>query len=198
VEIILSPVSGAAGYRFEYSTDAGQTWQLSGEQAQPKRTFRPVSGEAKGYVRVRAVNREHTSRPSRIYPVYFTDRPPHFPDGLKVLPEKSRSILTWGSVLGCNQYKLYKRSNAGKAWTLLYTGTDNRFVDTACPENVICEYAVTSVNGNGESDRSNPVTTDPDSWLNFVPVKGEPFRRVIGGENPVDNEGNTTPSYYPE
>jgi hypothetical protein len=198
VEVTVSPVPGATGYRFEYSTDAGKNWTVSGEQSQLKRTFRPVSGESKGYVRITAVNREHASRPSVIYPVYFTAERPHFPDGLHVSPEKEQARLHWGKVLGCNQYRLYRKDGDGKSWKLLYTGSDNRFVDPACTEGVICEYAVSALNGNGESDRSHAVTTDPSGWLNFVPVANEPFRRVVGGENPKDNDGNATPVYYPE
>jgi hypothetical protein len=198
VEVTVASVTGATGYRFEYSTDAGKNWTVSGEQLQPKRVFRPVSGEAKGYVRITAVNREHVSCPSIIYPVYFTAERPHFPDGLHVSPEKRQACLYWGKVLGCDRYKLYRRSGDGKPWKLLYSGSDTRFTDSTCIEGVICEYAVSALNGNGESNRSHTVTTDPSGWPNFVPVANEPFRRVIGGENPIDNDGNMTPIYYPE
>jgi hypothetical protein len=197
VEVAAAPVPGATGYRFEYSTDAGRTWTAVKEQPQYKRTFLPQSGERKGYIRVTAVNREHESAPSVIYPVYYTSAKPHFPDGLKLVTDDDRVDLTWGKVLGCHQYKLYKKAGNG-AWKLLYSGNGNRFADKQYVKDALYEYAVSAVNGNGESLRSNPVTTDPDSWLNFTPVKGEPFRRVIGKENPVDNEGNDTPSYYPE
>ncbi|MDR2139716.1 MAG: hypothetical protein LBP50_09225 [Tannerella sp.] len=198
VEVTVVPVAGASGYRFEYSTDAGKNWTAAGEQSQPKRVFRPRSGEAKGYVRIAAVNREHASPPSIIYPVYFTTARPHFPDGLRVVPEKGQTCLHWGKVLGCDRYGLYRRNREGQPWKRLYFGSDTRFVDPTCTEGMICEYAVSAFNGNGESDRSHAVTTDPLSWLNFVPVANEPFRRVIGGENPVDNDGNATPTYYPE
>jgi len=47
------------------------------------------------------------------------------------------------------------------------------------PENaVIYEYAVSAVNRIGESELSYPVTTDPQSWLNWNPKLDEKFRRT--------------------
>jgi hypothetical protein len=57
---------------------------------------------------------------------------------------------------------------------------------------------VTAVNGNGESDKCAWIDTDPDSWLNFDPVPGEPFRRVASKWGGNDNTGDKTDLYYPQ
>src|SRR5690606_7142088 len=97
----------------------------------------------------------------------------------------------------CREYNVYKK-NGNHPFELIYSGNGNEFSDKRYKKGEIVEYAVSAVNGNGESKLSNPVTTDLNSWLNFTPVKGEPFRRVVGKENPIDNEGNTTSFYYPD
>lgn len=99
--------------------------------------------------------------------------------------------------MGCNNYRLY-RKKGNNSFELIYSGTHNRFLDKEYRTGDVCEYAVSATNGNGESKPSNAVTTDLNSWLNFDPVKGEPFRRVISKENPLDNEGNAASFYYPE
>jgi len=196
-EVAVYPVSGATSYRFEYSTDAGNTWIGIGEQSQNTMIVSSQKNEKKGYVRITALNKEHTSEPSVIYPVYFTAEKPHHPDGLKIALEDHAVQLTWGKVLGCREYKVYKK-NGNHPFELIYSGNGNEFSDKRYKKGEIVEYAVSAINGNGESKLSNPVTTDLTSWLNFTPVKGEPFRRVVGKENPIDNEGNTTSLYYPD
>jgi hypothetical protein len=101
-------------------------------------------------------------------------------------------------VLGCNEYKLYRRIADG-SYKLVYTGSGNQYRDSLTEGSGIYEYAVSASNGNGESALCHAVTTDPDSWLNFEPVKGEPFRRTVTIESSVDNDGNKmSSSYYPE
>ncbi|GHT71140.1 hypothetical protein AGMMS50239_40160 [Bacteroidia bacterium] len=39
---------------------------------------------------------------------------------------------------------------------------------------------------------------DPNSWLNFDPVPGEPFRRVGTRSVGNDNMGNKVEAYYPK
>jgi len=126
------------------------------------------------------MNQEHESKASVIYPVYFTREKPDFPDGLKLDIISSNEVaLTWGKVLGCEQYKLYRRPlGASEKYSLIYQGDGNQFRDNTIRENQIYEYTVSSVNGNGEGELCFPVNNDPENWLNFDPMPGEPFRRI--------------------
>ncbi len=196
VRFSVNPVPGVQKYRYEYSINQGKTWEIYKEQKENSITIKPTRNEKKGYVRVYALNKENTSNPSVIYPVYFTAEKPNFPDGLKLEKENNLYILNWGKVLGCNEYRLYKRSG-NSPFKLIYKGDGNLFTDTNTGIDIY-EYAVTAINGNGESELSNPVTTDPKSWLNFVPVKEKQFRRSITINGGVDMDGNKVPTYYPE
>lgn len=197
VEVCIVPVAGTESYRYEYSTDAGKNWTLQKEQPQNKRVFSPQGKESKGYIRVSALNKEHTSAPSVIYPMYFTSAKPHYPDGLKLEIMNNRIELSWGKVLGCKDYKLYKKTGNGP-FRLIHSGNDNEYTDNRYSAGEYYEYTVSTLNGNGESELCQPVTTNPDSWLNFDPVKGEPFRRTVTLKSSIDNDGNRVPSYYPE
>jgi hypothetical protein len=197
VELAVQPVAGAQSYRCEYSTDA-ETWTVQKEQTGHLFVFTPVGKETKGYIRITAVNREKSGEPSVIYPVYYTSARPHYPDGLKLKIDEKQVTATWGKVLGCNNYRLYRRVRGG-SYKPVYTGSGNQYVDKFPATSRIYEYAVSTFNGNGESVLCNAVTTDPDNWLNFEPVKGEPFRRTVTIESSVDNDGNKmSSSYYPE
>lgn len=196
VKLSVSPVSGAQNYRYEYSTDQGKTWKLYKEQKDNSIMVKPAGNEKKGYVRVYALNGENISKPSVIYPVYFTAEKPHFPDGLKLKKNDNRYVLNWGKVLGCNEYRLYKRSNNSE-FKLIYKGTNNQFTDSNIG-NEIVEYAVSTFNGNGESKLSNAVTTNADSWLNFIPIKENSFRRSVTIDSGADLHENKVPAYYPE
>jgi hypothetical protein len=198
VEASVRPVSGAQRYRCEYSVDAGVTWSRKKEQVKPVFLLRPSGGETKGYIRITALNAEKASEPSVIYPVYFTSAKPHYPDGLKLKIDGKQVTATWGQVLGCSAYKLYRRE-AGGSYRLIYSGSRRQYTDRLPETDGIREYAVSTLNGNGESSLCRAVTTDPDSWLNFEPVKNEPFRRTVTVESSVDNDGNKmSSSYYPE
>ena len=106
-------------------------------------------------------------------------------------------ILDWGKVLGCNEYRLYKRSQNGK-FELIYKGNENQFIDKNINSDIIYQYAISAINGNGESKLSNPVTSDPKSWLNFTPIDENQFRRSVTIDKKTDLDGNKVSSYYPE
>ncbi|MDD4922454.1 MAG: hypothetical protein PHS30_08265, partial [Bacteroidales bacterium] len=198
VFLSVIPVPGASRYRFDYSTKGDSEWKKLKEQVSGSLLIKPFANENKGYVRVMALNDEHESEASVVYPVYFTSEKPHFPDGLKWGTEKEKVNLTWGKVLGCTEYKLFRRVKGSEKFQLIYRGKKTRFNDLTPVPKVIYEYAVTAVNGNGESQLSGQVDNDPASWLNFDPVPGEPFRRVSSSWSGVDNSGERPGIYYPE
>ncbi|SDM49326.1 fibronectin type III domain-containing protein [Kriegella aquimaris] len=199
VSFDVRPVAGATSYRFEYSTDVGENWTTFNRKSKPQIVIEPLGNEAKGYVRIIALNKERESQPSVIYPVYFTIEKPHYPDGLKLDIQDENINLTWGKVLGCNEYKLYRRKKGSKKFQLIYVGNKNQFTDVHLSGNSIFEYAITAVNGNGESEMSNVVNNDPSSWLNFNPMPNEPFRRSVNlYDGSRDNSGSPVDLYYPE
>lgn len=195
VALAVKSVASATGYAYEYSTDQGRTWEKLKSSRSNSILLKPVQGEEKGYVRVKAVNRDKESEPSVIYPVYFTSEPPSAPAGLDVSINGGSRTLTWGHVLGCNKYCLY-RQLSGEKYELIYTGSESVYVDTDNHDGVVM-YAVSAVNGNGESEMSSPVTDDPACLLNYKPIEEDRFRRsvIIGGGK--DLHDNPVPTYYP-
>jgi len=194
----VHPVDGATSYRFDYSTDIGKTWTKLKEQPKTQILLRALKNEAKGYIRVVALNKEHESLPSVIYPLYFTSEKPHYPDGLKVNIGIGKIDLTWGKVLGCMEFKLYRRIQGSEKFKVIYHGKEPLFNDNSLQANKIYEYTVTAVNGNGESGLSNSLNNDPASWMNFNPMPGEPFRRSVNlYDGSRDNSGNPVDLYYP-
>ncbi len=199
VLFVTRPVPGATSYRFEYSTDVGMIWIKLSEQVKPQVIIKSVEKETKGYVRVIALNKDHESEASVIYPVYFTSEKPHYPDGLKLSINKGKTNITWGKVLGCTEYKLFRKLKDSRKFQLIYDGSLRQFTDNKLNDNGIYEYAVVAVNGNGESKLSNIVNSDPSSWVNFDPMPGEPFRRSVNlYDGSRDNSGNLVDLYYPE
>lgn len=195
----IQPVTGATGYRYEYSTDTGKTWIKLSEQPKTQLLLKNTGKETKGYLRVIALNKEHASEASVVYPVYFTSGKPHYPDGLKLNIGKGNIDLTWGKVLGCSEYRLYRRAKNSTRFQLIYSGNKNQFTDNHLQGNDIYEYDISAVNGNGEGNKSNVINTDPASWSNFDPMPGEPFRRSVNlYDGSRDNSGNPVELYYPE
>jgi len=200
VLVAAKPVPGTDRYRFEYSADGITGWETLKEQANVELLIKPSGNESKGFVRIIALNAEYQSEPSIVYPVYYTREKPFYPDGLNLVMNEETVSFSWGQVLGSNEYKLYRRHKGSQKHQLVYRGKENTFTEkTNIPGN-INEYAVSAVNGNGESKLSGWISSDPENWLNFDPMPGEPFRRtripsrIPSGE--VNLEDRET--YYPE
>ncbi|HUW30091.1 MAG TPA: fibronectin type III domain-containing protein [Planctomycetota bacterium] len=162
----------------------------------------------KVHVRTIAINDQCEGEPSREYPIYVTDAAPLPPDGLTLHLAKGSVQLDWGEVLGVTEYRVYRRVKGAADFTQVYHGRQRSCTDAApgvipafdvpghaanaarpAGDYTIYEYAVTAVNGNGESTKPTPVDTDPASWVNWDPKPHERFRRYDSVEGPV---------YYPE
>jgi len=90
--------------------------------------------------------------------------------------EKGILEVTWGQVLGADQYVLYCRKRGADHFDCVYRGSARRFrMEFSNKE--IYELCVTAKNGNKESDKSIILSTDPDCFLNWDPVPGDKFRR---------------------
>lgn len=138
---------GAQTYEISLSADDEYTYRTVGTvQAKEGENSFAVNDLKKGkfYVRVRGINGKKFGEFSHAYPVYVTDALPHSPEGFRV--EKTAQgdyCASWGEVLGCGVYKLYKVEDGETR--LFYEGGDRKI---SVPQGM---YYVTSVNGNGES-----------------------------------------------
>ena len=211
-QVLVDAVASAERYRLELSRDAGATWSTVMTQAEPRFKLTGLPNEQKVHVRAVAVNATHESAPGPEYPVYITAQAPHAPDGLRVSLATGAATLSWGEVLGVSEYRLYARQFGGGEFQLLYRGLEPRFAhkqpniqaSSAVPrasgpatQSNLFEYYVAGVNGNGEGAKSRKVDSDPDSWRNWDPMPGEPFRRVEGFAPDTPPSSSPWARYYP-
>ncbi len=215
-DIRFDSVGSAVDYVLEMSRDGGASWTEAAHATQAPARIEGLRNGEKIHVRVRARNAHEQSGPSAAYPIYVSDARPARPDGLRVWLERGAVTLTWGEVLGVAKYNLYRRPQGkSDAWTLIYSGAAREFVDrdqSVEPPDVrpsdrdgipvahpIWEYAVTSINGNGESVRSASCDTDPSSWRNWWPrhTPRKPKRVTSYWLPPYVAPDETGPQYYP-
>jgi hypothetical protein len=212
--VFFTSVDGASRYRIEVSRDGGASWKAVGTTEAPPYELTRRENGTKVHVRAVAVNPEHESSPADEYPLYVTGDVPSSPDGLKVRLGEGEATLSWGKVLGTSEYRLYRREKGAAAFKEVYRGTKRSYLDTEAnvveayedPEQplppagerdfTLYEYVVTAVNGNGESAKSVPVTTNPSSWLNWDPRSGERYRRRYSTQPNWIDSGDVT-TYYP-
>lgn len=187
-DVSWSKVPGATSYRLELSNDNGINWTIAKDNIEAASiSITNLHDNTKIQLRVTARGAGGYGEPSAAYPVYLNAKPPHAPEGLVLQQTK----LSWGKILGAGSYRLYRRKKGTTNWQVVYTGADRSFTDTAITSTAIWEYAVTAVNGNGESEKSTTVDTDPESFLNREPKPGEGFRRD------TENHENGFPEFNP-
>ncbi len=211
--VIVEPVAAATHYQLELSRDGGRTWEGIKSGAGPQVSVTGLVEGEKVHVRALAVNEVQKSQPGQEYPIYASSKAPAPPDGLRVGLEDGAAVITWGEILGASEYRLYVRTSSREEYQLLYHGPDRLHVDrrqgiTKCdpiPDRfrgqgtrLVVEYCVTSVNDNGESARSHTANTDPGSWRNWDPMRGERFRRVTSFAPDSPASASEWARYYPE
>ena len=217
--IFFNTVASATGYRIESSQDGGNTWSIAGTSATTEFTLAGLTAPAKVHVRVIALNGDAASLPGRDYPVYVTGKPAGPPEGLCLDLARDEATASWGEVLGTKEYVLYRRQAGQTAWLEVHRGTDRTCRDhlpgiapaarepgleadalrqpTKMP--VIYEYAVSAIDGVGESTKSLIATTDPASWRNWHPdTRLQYKRRSAYWLPPYVTPEQVPPSSYPE
>ena len=173
-------VPGATAYQVQLSKDNGARWQpVTPEIKDTQAVIKELVNDTKVHLRVIAKAAGGWGPASAAYPVYVAAGAPHHPEGLQVSIQDKTTQLTWGQVLGTAHYKLYRRiKGAGDTnWQLVYKGKERQYADRINHSGPLFEYAVTAVNGNGESKKSTAVNTDPASILNWYPTPRSKFRR---------------------
>lgn len=196
VKLIVASAVKCKSVRVDISYDDGISWKSKGTTTNGI-FYLPNEKVEKVHVKAVSVNGTKEAALSPEYPVYFSMIPPHQPDGFWLKLYNNRVELSWGKVLGSQKYRLYRRKKGEQNFQLIYEGKELHFVDINL-EGVrknyelpgsfdnrnqnedklrIYEYVVTSVNGFGESEKSNIENTDPASWLNWYPNTELKFKR---------------------
>jgi len=217
VKVELKSMSPVETIRIDISYDGGKTWKAKDKTS---KTTYYLDKEKIDKVHIRAVsiNGNKEAAIAQEYPVYFTDKVPHYPDGLWLKLSTNNVELTWGEVLGVQKYKLYRRKANSKVFELIYEGKSTKYIDdkalgvvvhfqfpgtidnasTTREGIVVYEYAISSSNGNGEGTMSPLVNTDPASWRNWYPDTELRFKRQSAFWMPPYVYPNMSPEmYYP-
>ena len=177
-ELEWPAVPGATSYALQKSTNGGITWNTVTKNIQSTHyKLTDLTDGKKLHVRIMAIGKGGISEPSGDYPIYPTSGKPHAPEGLNALKTGNHVTLSWGQVLGADQYKLVQREKGTSDFKTIYTGT-NRFASVKLTSSSkVYEFSVTATNGNGESAKSIIADTDENRLINWYPVPGEIFRR---------------------
>ena len=173
------PVTGALDYTIQISNDSENTWLDIAQGI--KSTQHKLSGLTDGkkvHVRVIAKGKGGQSNPSNSYPIYPTSVIPHAPEGLRAIKEGRKVNLSWGQILGANQYTLYQRTQGASDYQTVYSGPGNNAIITLPDTLKVYEFCVTATNGVGESEKSILADTDENRIINWYPVPGETYIRV--------------------
>jgi subtilisin-like proprotein convertase family protein len=141
--------------------------------------------------------------------------PPSVPTGLIATPDNQQIILSWNPVPGASSFNIHMATTNWTAWSTTLSGATQNSTFTCCrfpniglTNGTLYWFAVTAVNGNGESSESVHVSASPslagdplflDQWhlqntgqvggtpgedLNVIPVwitglKGEGIRIAV-------------------
>lgn len=197
----------------EISSDGGREWSELGKTSDEMYL---VNVKEHGKYHLRAVSLNHDVRAdfAQEYPIYVNNKIPHAPEGLRLRLDGDKVCLSWGKVLGVNNYRLYRKARAEKDWTVVYEGASNNFEDTITgvgkclpmpsddPETYLepgeYQYYVVAVNGRGQSEASVAVDTSPSSWANWYPDVELKFNRQSAFWKPPYVYSYQVPDmYYP-
>ena len=177
-ELEWSAVPGATSYKIQKSINGGVYWNSVAEGILSTRyRVTGLSDGKKVHVRILANSQGGLSAPSADYPVYPTSAVPHSPEGLRVLKTGKEASISWGQVLGADQYVLYQREKGSAEFEAIYTGIERVASVKLADTGKIYEFSVSSNNGNGESLKSVLSDTDETRIINWYPMPGEIFRR---------------------
>ena len=217
--VFFTAVPSASSYRIESSHDGGVTWTAAGTSKTNEFVLGGIAPPEKVHLRVIALNGESPSLSCMDYPVAVTGKPAGPPEGLRLGLARDEATARWGAVLGAKEYVLYRRKAGQLDWKEIFRGADCLYhdrVEGIVPaardpglqadaerqpkaEPVVYEYAVSAVDGVGESDKSKTANTDPTSWRNWYPDTQLQFkRRSAYWLPPYVKPEQVPPATYPE
>ena len=186
IQLQWAPVSGAAGYHVERSTDT-LTWNVvvSTTSDQTSYTDAALASGTTYYYRVAAVNGENVSR-SDVVSATTTVDTPTAPVLLSAAGSATSVDLAWSDVEGELSYQVQRSSDGINGWTDIgTTGQDvTSYTDTGLPAATTYYYRVVAVASNGGVSAPSgvlPATTGPGD--------------ISGG--PSTSDANADPSIAP-
>lgn len=159
-EVYFEPIDFADGYEAELTCGSMKKIYKTEENS-----FVVPKQSEKSYIRVRALNGNEVGPWSDTAAVYFTGSAPNRVKGFRISAKKDGVGFIWGRQYGAQGYKLY-RINADGSKTCLYEGKDNEYFTN---DKAVYSYAVTAVNGFGESEISEIRDTDKSSLAYYDP-----------------------------
>ena len=217
--VCFTSAASASGYRIELSRDGGFAWTTAGSVSGTEYTLGGIKAPEKVHLRVIAMNGTVESLPGADYPVYVTGRPAGPPEGIRVTLGRDEATASWGEVLGASEYVLYRRKAGQMVWQEIHRGAAHSYRDMIAgivpgaqvpglefnalaqplEKPVIYEFAVSAVDGVGESGKSLIANTDPASWRNWNPAPPPHYkRRSAYWLPPFVKPEQTPPASYPE
>lgn len=217
IRLYLSKQSSCKDVMIQLSSDGGNEWTTIGETKKNSYWIKHLPF-GKYHVRAVSKNGEVEALFAQEYPIYVSSNPPHYPEGLKLKINNDCVNLNWGQILGAEKYRLYRRKAGETKFRLVYEGKSRLYTDAEVSGGMTCllpgrldnmdgkgrdkdiyEYAVTSVNGRGESTMSPLASTDPTLWTNWYPQTQLKFkRRTAFWDSPYVYPEMIPDLYYPD
>lgn len=181
-DIEWTAVHSTEKYEIELSRDSGETWMHAAYSSGTRFELTGLENETKYHVRVTARNAEHCGVPSHEYPAAVSRKLPVPPDGLTLEFAETGELISWGEILGACGYNLYARHTKDE-YRLLYQGNEHEFFYKKSGTDIE-QFAVASVNLNGEGELSAVIDDNPESLPNWSPRKKKFDRNSLYNHHP--------------
>ena len=165
VQISWSAVSGATGYRVQFSTTSGSSWIfLGGSDNTPVTgtslsSYLPVPGNL---IRVIAVNSAGDSNPSTAVTVTSQSggvTVPNAPTGVTATRVSASDVyITWNSVSGATSYRIFWSYTSSGTFSFAGTTSSTNYTDSGWGASETGYIRVSAVNSAGEGPQSSSVS----------------------------------------
>ena len=157
ITITWNAVSGAAGYYIYRSTTSGGTYtQVGSPVTGTTFTNTGLGSGATWYYKVAAHNTIGTSEQSAY--VYATIAVPATPTGLTAAATANGISLSWNTVAGAIEYRVYRSTTSGGTYSQIGTADTNAYADTGLATGLYF-YKIAAYNGAGSSAQTAYVST---------------------------------------
>ena len=161
---------GFANFIVRRSTTAGGPYTTVGTPTNSDFVDSGVSNGTTYYYVVAAQNTvpetSNNSNEVSATPEVFVPDPPIVPNNVTVQAGNNRTTLMWdaNTQAGFLEFRVSRATSAGGPYSLISSGTENRFIDTSATNGTTFYYVITSVNvANEESANSTEVSETPSS-----------------------------------
>lgn len=195
VKLLLHKGSGCKSVKIQISENDGLSWNTIGTTSKEYFYITKLQQPLSFHVRAISLNGNKEAKYGQEYPIHLTAIPPKHPDGLWLKLDNNTVELSWGEVLGVQKYRLYRRVKGEETFQIVYEGKQRAYKDLQANGVIpafdipgkttnslgdvftVYEYAITTINGYGESELSPIEDTHPASWRNWYPKTELKFKR---------------------